>query len=91
MNARLLLDRDNGGAGARKVVHVKLGLHDHQVDVQRQARYLTHSGHDEGAKRDIRHEVPVHHVEMDVVDAGLLGRANLLAQARPVGGKNGWR
>ena len=44
--------------------------------------------HHVGAEGDVRHEMPVHHVEMDPVGAGGLDRAHLLAQLGEVGGQD---
>jgi hypothetical protein len=35
--------------------------------------------------------MPIHHIDMDPVGTGLIGRAHFLAELREVGGENGRR
>ncbi len=43
---------------------------------------------DRRAHREVRHEVPVHHVHVDPIGAGVGGLGHLLAETGEVGGKN---
>ncbi len=43
---------------------------------------------DRRAHREIRHEVPVHHVDVDAIGSGLRRLRHLLAQACEIGGEN---
>ena len=45
-------------------------------------------GDDVGPEREVRHELAVHHVPLDAVDAGRLERGDLLAEAGEVGGQH---
>jgi hypothetical protein len=63
---------------------------DHQVHVEGQARDLPQGAHDGRANRDVRHEVAVHHVHVDVICAGGLGALDFLGQASEVSGQYGW-
>ena len=67
---------------------VARGLRNHQMRIERQPGYLAHRFQHRHADREVRHEMPVHHVEMNQVGAGLFDPANLFAQAREVGGQN---
>jgi hypothetical protein len=62
---------------------------DHQVHVEDALGVRAQRRHHVGAKGDVGHEVPVHHVDVDVVGAGLGHPAHLLAQTGKVGGENG--
>ena len=42
-----------------------------------------------GPEGEVGHELPVHHVPLDAVDAGLLERGHLLAEPGEVGGQHG--
>ena len=74
------MDRDDVRAGRREGGEVGVGRRDHQVHVEGLRRERPQRLHDVGAERDVRDEVPVHHVEMDPVGARRLDRGDLLAQ-----------
>ena len=68
-----------------------LGALDHQVDVDQRAGGVDLLGERvdrERAHRDRRHEVAVHDVDVDHARAGVEHLADLLAQAREVGGQD---
>ena len=65
---RLHVQRDPVRPGVRERLHVALRALDHQVHVDDRAGRVHLLGdrlHDERAHRDRRHEVPVHHVDVD--------------------------
>ena len=89
VRARLGVDGDQVGAGARERLEVRLVGLDHQVHVERLGRERPERPHHLRAEAQIGHEVAVHDIEMDPVGAGGVDRAHLLAQPREVGGQHG--
>jgi hypothetical protein len=79
------MDRDDAGArpGERLEISVRLGHH--QVDVQGQPGHTPHRGHHRRADGEVRHEMPVHHVEVDLVGAAPLDRGDSVAESGKVG------
>ena len=77
--------RSSGGEGVDEGV----GRLDHQVDVERQAGRGANGLDHHRADGEVGHEVPVHHVHVDPVGAGLLHGADLLAEPGEVGGEDG--
>ena len=55
---------DPVGAGLAELLHVALGLDDHQVHVDRQPGRRAHGPHDQRADGDVGHEAAVHHVQV---------------------------
>ena len=68
----LAMDRDSGGSGVDEVLEVAIRFLNHQVHVERDGRHLVDRPHDQRAERDVRHEVAVHHVEVQEVGAAAL-------------------
>ena len=54
---------------------------DHQVNVEGQRGVWPQCAHNIGPDREIRHEMAVHHVNMNEVGAGRADRAHLIAEA----------
>ena len=77
---RLGMDGDDVGAGFGEGVEERIDGRDHQMDVERLLRVRPERLHDRGTDRQVRDEMAVHHVDMDPVGAGLVDRANLLAE-----------
>ena len=63
----------------------------HEVCFKRLLRIRTHSGDDVGSEREVRHELAIHYVELNDVNARLVEGMNFLAKLREIGGQNGWR
>jgi hypothetical protein len=85
------MHRDAVGAGLGEVRDVPLGALDHQMDVQVPARAVDLTGErldDRGAHAERRHEVAVHHVDVDRARARGEHGADLLAQPREVRGQD---
>ena len=85
---RLLVDRDDVGAGLGERLHLALGALNHQVDVEDRAGAVHLVGQradDGGPERDRRHEVAVHDVAVDDPRAGVEHLGDLLAQVGEVG------
>ena len=87
VRARLGMDGDQVGAGARERLEVRLVRRDHQMHVERLGRQRPQRTHHFRTEAEIGHEVAVHDVQMDPVGAGGVERAHLLAEAREVGGR----
>ena len=81
------MDGDRIGARLDENLDVLLRLADHQVRVERQLGDLAHRFENRHAHRKIRHEVAVHHIEVEQVGARTLDRANLVAETREIGGQ----
>ena len=67
VRARLDVHADEVRAGLRVRGDPALGVLDHQVHVERQGRRAPHRLDHDRADRQVRHEVAVHHVDVDVV------------------------
>ena len=65
---------------SRKLVDEKIGIRDHQVRLQRQARHPPQRADDRRSHRKIGHEMSVHHVDVDAVRSGTLSLGHLIAQ-----------
>ena len=74
----------------RKIEAVRkmIDRRDHQVDIERlggvRAQRFDHAGPD----RQVGHEMPVHHIDMDPVGPGGIDRAHLFAQSGKIGGQD---
>ncbi len=74
-------------ARLEKRFHVALRMLDHQLDVQRTARHPVHRLHNHGTKADIRHEMPVHDVQVQPIRSRLLDGFDLLGQSSEITGQ----
>src|SRR5215217_3985230 len=88
---RLGMDGDDIGPTLGKVCEIGIGRRDHQVAVEHLVRHPADRLHYRRAKADIGNEVTIHHVDMDIVRAGLDDRPDFIPQPRKVGGQDGWR
>lgn len=82
------MNADLVGPRVGKSLQMALRLDDHQVNVQRQRRHAAHRAHDQRPHRDVRHELPIHHINMNQITPGGLGFLNLLAQPGEIGREN---
>ncbi len=88
VRGRLGVNGDAVGARARDIAHLALGTLDHHVDVDQAAGVVDQvrdRADDDRAERDRRHEVPVHHVDMDHPRTGVEHVLDLSAEPREVG------
>ena len=88
MRQHLDVDRHHVGAGVDERLEVAIGLHDHQVHVERQRRGLAERFHHRHANGDVRHEVPVHHVDVNLIGAATRRGRDFGAEVREVRGEN---
>ena len=82
------MDGDDVGAGLGEGVEKSVDRRNHQVDVERLGAVRAKRLHHGRADRQVGHEMPVHHVDVDPVGARCVDRANLLAQLGEIGGQD---
>src|SRR5919109_3741864 len=82
------MNRQHRCAGGREIIEVLLGLDDHQMDVQGKRSQLAHSLYYLRTEGKVRHEAPVHDVNVDPVRACFRDHRDLVAQPREVGAQN---
>ena len=88
---RLPVHDQRVGAGGGELLDAPLGALDHQVHVEHAPALVdvvAQRVDDQGADRDRRHEVAVHHVHVDHARAGVHHQLDLLAEAGEVGGED---
>ena len=91
MRACLRMHQDVVGTGVGERRDERIDRRDHQMHVERQRGVRAQALQDRRAEADVRHEMPVHHVEMQPVGARRLDRRHLVAQSREIGRKEAWR
>jgi len=79
------MHRDHAGARLGECVEVLVGIHDHQVNIQRNLRDSPNRFHDRRSDGDVRDEMAVHDVDVDQIGAAALGRADRVAKRGKVG------
>ena len=85
---RLGVERDDVGAGLRKVGDDGIHRRHHQVDVDRNIHQWADGRAHHRTDRQIRHVMVVHHVEMDEVGAGRHHTLHLCAEAGEIRREN---
>ena len=80
--------RHHRRAGVRERLDVAVRVLDHQVHVERHPRDALERPHDRRADRDVRHEMAVHHVDVNEIGAAALDRRDRVAERREVGGED---
>ncbi len=85
MRAGFRMHGDDVGASFGEGLDEGIARRDHQMHVEDLLRVWAERRDDVGADGDVRHEMPVHHVDMDPVGARLVDRAHLLAEPREIG------
>ncbi len=81
------VDQDVIGPCLDEVGDVGIDRRDHHVHVERQLGVRPQRCQHRRAEADIRHEMPVHDVEMQPVGTGGLDRRDLLSEPGEVGGE----
>ena len=79
---------DGGGARVDEGVEVAIGGLDHQVDVDRERRRAPDGFDDDGTERDVRHEAPVHHVDVHEPGTAALDGLHGVGEMGEVGGEH---
>ncbi len=80
MRTGFRVHRDVIAAGLGEGLQIGVAGRDHQMRVEDLLAVRTHRLDDIGAKGNVGHEMPVHHVEMNPVGAGRIHGADLFAQ-----------
>ena len=86
---RLDVERDDVRAGLSEGLDLRLGMLDHQVDIEDALRCLAQALDDRRAQRDVRHVRAVHDIDVDVIGAGVRDTLDLIGQVSKIGGKDG--
>jgi len=84
----LPVDEERVGAGLDELVQKEIGIRDHQMDLERKLGHPPKGLDDRRAHGQIRHEMSVHHVDVDPVGSSLFRLGYLLAQPCEVRGEN---
>ena len=88
MRTGLGMDGDVIAAGLGEGLEIGIARRDHQMRVEDLLGVRAHRLDHVRPVGNVRHEMPVHHVEMDPVGAGLIDRADFLAQFGEIGGQD---
>ncbi len=88
MRSRLCMDRNGVGPGRCEIGKIGIGRRDHQVKIERLFGARPDVPDHRRTEGDVRHEMSVHHIEMDPVGAGSVDRLDLLAEAGEIGGED---
>ena len=91
MRPGLRMHQDVVGPGIGERRDERIDRRDHQMHVERQCGVRAQALQDRRAEADVRHEMAVHHVEMQPVGARRLDRRHLVAQSGEIGGEEAWR
>ena len=86
MNASLQVNGQGLSPRIRKGIHVTTRVFDHQMNIQRQRSDGTNRPYHRLAKTDIRHKIPVHHIQMQPIGTCLLHLLDLLGQTAKISG-----
>src|SRR5687768_6338415 len=91
MGQHLLVHRQHGRAGGDEVVDVAVWLLDHQVHVEGPRGHFANRADLDRTDRDVRHEMPVHDVDVNEICPAALDRRNVLSQIREICRQDGGR
>jgi len=78
------------GSRLREFFDKEIGIGNHQMRLQRQARHSSQRFDDRRAHGKIWHEMSVHDVHMNAVRSSTLGLGHLFAQAGKIGREDRW-
>ena len=73
------------GTGPGEVVQVTLRFDDHQMHIDGLCRRFPYGFDHDRPDRDVRHEAPVHDINMDPVSARGVHRPHLIGQPAEIG------
>ena len=71
------MDCKNVGPTVSERLKIDLGVRDHQMDVEYKVGALSNRLDDEWTKCQVRHEVSVHHIQVDILDPRILDFSDL--------------
>ena len=81
---------DDVGSSCREVSKVWIGRCDHQMDVENLFRCAAHGFNDGCPERDVRHEMPIHHVAVDPIGTGGIDGANFVGELAEIRRQDRW-
>ncbi len=84
MEGCLEMERDDIRAAGSKLLQIPLRLPDHQMRVEHLVRGLPDGLQDRHAKGNLRHKVPVHHVEVKIGCAGLFRLFDVVCKVQKI-------
>ena len=87
MRARFGVDTDDIGSRLAEGFQIGVRRRDHQVDIERDFDMRTQGFDDIWAKRDVRHKMAVHDVNMQPIGACGLDGARLFAKLSKIRGQ----
>ena len=79
---------DNIRAGLDEVVQILIGVRDHQMYIEHLVGRLAQRLNHRSADGDIRHEVTVHNVNVNVFRTGIGGNFNIACKICKICGQN---
>ncbi|MPL73717.1 hypothetical protein SDC9_19523 [bioreactor metagenome] len=88
MRPGLEMGRDHIGAGLGEGVDIGIDRGDHQVHVHHRLDMRPDRLHQRRAEGQVRHEMPIHHVDMDPIGTLRFDRADLLPEVGEIGREN---
>ena len=88
MRARFGMDGDDIGPGLGKRGDERIDRGNHQVNIERLGGVRTQRLNHHRADREVGHEMPVHHIDMNPVRPGGITRAHFFAETGEVSGQD---
>ena len=86
MGAGFGVNGDDIGSGIGKRLEVGVRGRDHQMDIEYLFAVSAYGFDDRRTEGDVRHEVAVHHIQVNPVATCGIGCANFFAQSRKIRG-----
>ena len=88
MGAGFGMHGDDIGPGGGEIGDIGIDRTNHQMHVEGQVTVAAHSLDHVRPERQIGHEMTIHHIEMDVIGAGVGDRPDFSAQTSEISGEN---
>lgn len=76
---------DDVGTRIGKSLHIGIDRRDHQVDIENFFGGFPQRGHDRRAESQVRNEMAVHHIQMDVIGPARVDRRDFSPQLGEIG------
>ncbi len=91
MRAGFLVHQDLIGSGFDEHGRVTVWIRDHEVYIDGHARDFPERSKNRRTHREIRHEMAIHHIEMEHPATHSFELPDLVAQAREICREDGWK
>ena len=78
------MNRDSIAAGLKKIIEIPIRIGNHQVGIKRKIRQPPQRRNHHGAIREVRHEVAIHHIQMQQARTGIVQQLDLSPQIAEV-------